>query len=108
MRASEIFKDTATISKERAIECIIDHLTWGESVPYVSGGNGGSGAGDLMGYSERQKEELKSELEAADFDNNPVEIASDFDKVLLDPTDYKYCVRFSDANGGWTQFLLWD
>lgn len=108
MKANEIFKNTVSVDKEQAIELIIDHLTWGDSILYVSGGNGGNGAGQLAGLSDTEMENLKSELYSCSFDNNPSEIADDFSKSDLDASDYRYCVQFTDANDGWMQFLLWD
>lgn len=107
MRTNEIFKQSSALNKEKTIEMIIEHLAWGDSIPYVSGGNGGSGAGFLSCLSEQNKEELKTELESAEYNNTP-DIAEDFTDEMLQSNEYQYCVQFRHASGEWMQFLLWD
>lgn len=99
------------MTREEAINTIINLIEGGYSIPQVSLGNGGAGFGWID--SNVSFEALVAELKDTDNYNFRVvpesEIAEDFaDNVDLD--DYDVCVEFSaDGDSPYCeQYLLWD
>lgn len=95
------------IDKSKAIDCIIERLIFGNSIPCVSGGQGGSGFKYYYVCPDSNEffDKLKSDLEKQRFTSNP-KLAVDFERnLVLD--DYEYSVQFSKDDGSWVQMLLW-
>lgn len=97
--------NTNVMTKESAINSIIDKLTWGDTVPCVSGGYGG------CGYFDYKPKEGFGLGKVRDFLNGyafkiPAKPADDF-ADFTNLNDYTDCVEFYDENGSWLQFLLW-
>lgn len=99
------------ITREQAINTIINLLRDGCSIPMASLGNGGAGFGWID--SNANLKALVAELKDTDNYNFRVvpesEIAEDFEgSVSLD--DYDVCVEFSaDCDSPYCeQYLLWD
>lgn len=97
------------ISKKDAIERILDILKWGDSIPCVFGGQGGTGFEyyHIFSDSDVAFKTQKKELESQEFTDTP-EISEEFKKApKLDMKDYDYCVQFTDVDS-WVQLLLWE
>lgn len=90
------------MNKRQAIDEIFEHFAYGEAVPTVSGGQGGSGY-ELLMLGESEWDAFKQSLEEADFEE-VVEPAVDFN---VDFSDYTGCVKFTWNDGLWMQFLTW-
>lgn len=104
MKSSEIMIPWNDWNRSMAINNVMEHLQWGETVPYVSGGNGGCGYGNLK-LEPSKLDGYRARLNGCKYNNNP-EVAADFNN-FVNFEDYTDCVQFSFPDGGWMQFLLW-
>lgn len=105
MKSNEIMIPGSMCNQSMAVDNIIESLTWGETVPCVSGGNGGSGF-EMYKVDSDDLDKVREQLNSYGFNNNP-NVAEDFEANGIDFEDYTDCVQFNLPYSGWLQFLLW-